>query len=235
MSKHRTSAITAAATLVAVHVVLVTVRHGTQFASLWGNWTGAVSALLAAVVCWSAARSSGSFTRRGWRLVSLSLVLAFLNQFAYTYYFDYLHAPSAALWPSDILVFFWAVPAMMTFFLSPRDPEQWRPLAARLRFRAGLYSGACPRALAPLYPLPMAVLRASHVRSHLLCGSPLLRRPGSRFPRAGPAHSSPDRARLLLSAGSVLLRLRNYNQHHPLRYRCWNLSAGDLARSPLDR
>jgi two-component system cell cycle sensor histidine kinase/response regulator CckA len=122
MFKHRTSAITAAATLVAVHVVLVTVRHGTQFASLWGNWTGAASALLAAAVCWSAARRSGSFTRRGWRLVSLSLVLAFLNQFAYTYYFDYLHAPSAALWPSDILVFFWAVPAMMTFFLSPRDP-----------------------------------------------------------------------------------------------------------------
>ena len=104
-------------------MVLVTVRHGTQFASLWGNWTGAASALLAAAVCWSVARRSSSFTRRGWRLVSLSLVLAFLNQFAYTYYFDYLHAPSAALWPSDILVFFWAVPAMMAFFLSPRDPS----------------------------------------------------------------------------------------------------------------
>jgi two-component system cell cycle sensor histidine kinase/response regulator CckA len=123
MSKHRTSAIAAAATLVAVHVVLVTVRHGTQFASLWGNWTGAASALLAAVVCWSASRQSDSFGKRVWRLVSLSLFLAFLNQFAYTYYFDYLHAPSDALWPSDILVFFWAVPAMMTFFLSPRDPD----------------------------------------------------------------------------------------------------------------
>ncbi len=123
MSKHRTSAIAAAATLVAVHLVLITVRHGTQFASLWGNWTGAASALLAAAVCWSAARRSDSFTRRVWRLVSLSLVLAFLNQFAYTYYFDYLHAPSAALWPSDVLVFFWAVPAMMTIFLSPGDPD----------------------------------------------------------------------------------------------------------------
>jgi PAS domain S-box-containing protein len=36
-------------------------------------------------------------------------------------YFDYLHAPFGELWPSDILVFFWAVPAMMTLFLSPRD------------------------------------------------------------------------------------------------------------------
>ncbi|MGA8645765.1 MAG: PAS domain S-box protein [Candidatus Sulfotelmatobacter sp.] len=122
MSTSRKSAIAAAAVLVVVHLLLVTVRYGTQFAALWGNWIGAVSALLAAVVCWSVSRRADSFGKRVWRLVSLSLFLAFLNQFAYTYYFDYLHAPTNALWPSDILVFFWAVPAMMTMFLSPGDP-----------------------------------------------------------------------------------------------------------------
>ncbi|MFZ0419244.1 MAG: PAS domain S-box protein [Candidatus Sulfotelmatobacter sp.] len=123
MPKDRKSAIAAAAILIAIHLALIAVRYGTPFASLWGNWTGAVSALLAAIVCWSASRRSGPFAKRVWRLVSLSLVLAFLGQFAYTYYFDYRHAPSDTLWPSDILVFFWAVPAMMTLFLSPRDPD----------------------------------------------------------------------------------------------------------------
>jgi two-component system cell cycle sensor histidine kinase/response regulator CckA len=123
MPKDRKSAIAAAAILIAAHLALISIRHGTPFASLWGNWTGAASALLAAVVCWSASRRSGPFGRRVWRLVSLSLLLAFLGQFAYTYYFDYRHAPSDTLWPSDVLVFFWAVPAMMTMFLSPRDPS----------------------------------------------------------------------------------------------------------------
>jgi two-component system cell cycle sensor histidine kinase/response regulator CckA len=58
-----------------------------------------------------------------WRLVFFSLLLALLGQIGYTYYFDYLHAPSSTLWPSDILVFFWVVPAMMTLFLGPRDPN----------------------------------------------------------------------------------------------------------------
>jgi two-component system cell cycle sensor histidine kinase/response regulator CckA len=123
MPRHRTSAIAAAAILIVVHLVLLTLRYGTEFASLWGDWIGAASSLLAAVVCWSASRRSGSFGKRVWRLISLSVVLAFLDQVAYTYYFDYRHALSGMFFPSDILVFFWAVPAMMTLFLSPRDPN----------------------------------------------------------------------------------------------------------------
>ncbi len=123
MSKLRTSALAAAAILVAVHLAILATSYGTQFSSVWGHWTDAVSALVASVVCWFTARQSGSFSRRVWRLVSLSLALAFLSQFAYTFYFDYLHAPYGQVWPSDILVFFWAVPAMMTLFLSPRDPN----------------------------------------------------------------------------------------------------------------
>jgi two-component system cell cycle sensor histidine kinase/response regulator CckA len=121
MSKLRSSALAAAAILVAVHLAILATSYGTQFASVWGHWTDAASALVAAVVSWYAARQSGAFGRRVWRLVSLSLILVFLSQFAYTLYFDYLHAPFGELWPSDILVFFWAVPAMMTLFLSPRD------------------------------------------------------------------------------------------------------------------
>ncbi len=124
MSKLRASALGAAAILVVVHGAILAIGYGTQFASVWGHWTDAASALLAAIVCWFAARQSGSFGRRVWRLVSLSLVLAFLSQFAYTFYFDYMHAPYGAVWPSDVLVFFWAVPAMMTLFLSPRDPDR---------------------------------------------------------------------------------------------------------------
>jgi two-component system cell cycle sensor histidine kinase/response regulator CckA len=123
MPRHRKSAIAAAAILIVVHLVLLTVRYGTEFASLWGDWIGAASSLLAAVVCWSTSRRSGAFGKRVWRLISFSVVLAFLGQVTYTYYFDYRHAPADMLWPSDILVFFWAVPAMMTLFLSPRDPN----------------------------------------------------------------------------------------------------------------
>jgi two-component system cell cycle sensor histidine kinase/response regulator CckA len=124
MSKLRASAVAAAATPVVVHLAILATGYGTHFASLWGHWTDAASALIAAVICWSAARQSGAFGRRVWRLVSLSLVLAFISQFAFTFYFDYLHARSNELWPSDILVFFWTVPAMMTLFLSSRDPSR---------------------------------------------------------------------------------------------------------------
>jgi len=124
MSKLRASALAAAATPVVVHLAILAASYGTKFASVWGHWTDAASALIAAVVCWSAARQSGAFGKRVWRLVSLSLALAFISQFAFTVYFDYLHAPSRELWPSDILVFFWTVPAMMTLFLSPRDPSR---------------------------------------------------------------------------------------------------------------
>jgi PAS domain S-box-containing protein len=124
MSKLRASALAAAATPVVVHLAILATSYGTHFASVWGHWTDAASALIAAVICWSAARHSGTFGRRVWRLVSLSLVLAFISQFVFTLYFDYLHAPNSELWPSDILVFFWTVPAMLTLFLSPRDPNR---------------------------------------------------------------------------------------------------------------
>jgi two-component system, cell cycle sensor histidine kinase and response regulator CckA len=123
MPKHRKSAIAAAALLVVLHLVLLSLRYGTQFASVAGDWIAAATVFLAAIVCWHASRRSGSFGKRTWRLVSFSLALACLGQLFYTYYFDYLHVSSDAIWPSDILVFFWAVPAMMTLFLSPRDPN----------------------------------------------------------------------------------------------------------------
>jgi two-component system, cell cycle sensor histidine kinase and response regulator CckA len=123
MPKHRKPAIAAAALLVVVHLVLLSLRYGTQFASLWGDWIAAATCLVAAIVCWCASRISGPFGKRSWRLVSFSLALVFLGQVFYTYYFDYLHVSSDAIWPSDILVFFWAVPAMMTLFISPRDPN----------------------------------------------------------------------------------------------------------------
>jgi two-component system cell cycle sensor histidine kinase/response regulator CckA len=119
----RRSAIAAAVVLTLAHVVLLLARYGTQVASVWGDWLTAAAVFLAALTCWSAARRSRSFGRRVWRLVSLSLFLAFLGQLVYTYYFDYLHDSITPVWPSDILVFFWAVPAMMTLFLSPRDPN----------------------------------------------------------------------------------------------------------------
>src|SRR5450631_4396239 len=122
-SKLRTPAFAGGVILMLVHGAVLALRYGTEAASRWGDWIGTASILLAAVVCWSAARRSGSFGKRVWRLVFFSLVLALLGQVAYTYYFDYLHVPPATLWPSDILVFFWVVPAMMTLFLSPRDPN----------------------------------------------------------------------------------------------------------------
>jgi len=123
MATHRHTAIAAAAGLIAVHSVLLVFRYGTPTASVWGDWISALAVLLAAIACWSASARSGSFGKRVWRLVSFALGLAFLGHVSYTYYFDYLHAPASTLWPSDILVFFWAVPAMMTLFLSPRDPN----------------------------------------------------------------------------------------------------------------
>jgi len=73
-------------------------------------------------VVWFAARESTTFGRRVWRLISLSLLLATVGGVVYTYLFDFAKSPEV-LWPSDIFVFFWPVPAMMTLFLSPRDPD----------------------------------------------------------------------------------------------------------------
>ncbi len=123
MPKYRSSAISAAAILIVAHLLLLAFRYGTPFASWWTDWIGAAAVLVAAVVSWSAARQSGSFGKRVWRLISFSMLLSLVAQVGYNYYFDYLHAPAGTLWPSDVLFFFWPVPAMMTLFLSPRDPD----------------------------------------------------------------------------------------------------------------
>ena len=123
MSTSRKSAILAAAVLVVAHVGMLAARYGTPLASLWGDWIGSIAGFVGALASWDASRRSGPFGKRVWRLVCFSVVLVSIGQAAYTYYFDYHHDLTGAFWPSDILVFFWAVPAMMTLFLSPRDPN----------------------------------------------------------------------------------------------------------------
>jgi two-component system, cell cycle sensor histidine kinase and response regulator CckA len=123
MSTSRKAAMVAAAVLIVVHVGMLAARYGTPVASLWGDWIGSIAGFVGALASWSASRRSGPFGKRVWRLVCFSVVLVSLGQAAYTYYFDYHHNLTGAFWPSDILVFFWAVPAMMTLFLSPRDPN----------------------------------------------------------------------------------------------------------------
>jgi len=122
MSRLRTSAIAAAAILVLVHVCIVALRYGSETASLWGDWIDTLAPLVATVVCWLSSRRAGPFGRRVWRLAAFSALLSSIGQALYTEYYDYLHAPLGTLWPSDVLVFFWVVPIVMTLFLSPRDP-----------------------------------------------------------------------------------------------------------------
>ena len=128
MSKLRASAIAAAGLLVLIHVGILTVRYGTETASLWGDWIDTIAPLIAAVICFLVSRQSGPFGRRVWRLVGFSALLSVAGQGLYTYYYDYLRAALGTIWPSDVLVFFWIVPASMTLFLSPKDPDsgfQW--------------------------------------------------------------------------------------------------------------
>ena len=121
MSKLRTSALAAAAILLLVHGAVLVFRYGTDMASLWGDWIDAAAPLVGAVVCWMVSRKSGPFGSRVWRLVAISSLITAIGQGLYTDYYDYLHAPLGTIWPSDVLVFFWVVPAVMTLFLSPRD------------------------------------------------------------------------------------------------------------------
>src|SRR3954470_24895795 len=122
MSKLRTSAIAAAVLLVLAHVSVVALRYGSNTASLWGDWIDTLAPLVASVICWQTSQRAGPFGRRVWRLAAFSALLTSLGQGLYTDYYDCLHAPLGTLWPSDILVFFWIVPIVMTLFLSPRDP-----------------------------------------------------------------------------------------------------------------
>ena len=122
MSKLRTTAIAAAAILVLAHVSVLSFHYGSDFASVWGDWIDALAPLVGSVICWQTSLRAGPFGRRVWRMVSFSALLTCLGQGLYTDYYDYLHAPLGTLWPSDVLVFFWVVPIVMTLFLSPRDP-----------------------------------------------------------------------------------------------------------------
>jgi two-component system cell cycle sensor histidine kinase/response regulator CckA len=122
MSKFRTTAIAAAATLILAHGAVLLLWYGTAKASLWGDWIDTLAPLVAAVVSWMVSRQAGPFGRRVWRLVAFSMVITAIGQGLYTDYYDYVHAPLGTLWPSDVLVFSWVVPAAMTLFLSPRDP-----------------------------------------------------------------------------------------------------------------
>ena len=123
MVKFRAPALALAALLIVIHVTVLLLRYGTQIASLWGDWLAGVAAFSAAIACGLAARNAGPFGKRVWRLVAFSAFLAFIGQASYTYYYDYLRDTGLAVWPSDVLVFFWAVPAMMALFLSARDPD----------------------------------------------------------------------------------------------------------------
>ena len=122
MFKYRTSALAAAATLVLLHVGILMFRYGTATASVWGDWIDTATPALATVICWLVSLQAGPFGKRLWRLVSFSSLLAAVGQALYTQYYDYRHTPLGTLWPSDVLVFFWVVPIVMTLFLSPQDP-----------------------------------------------------------------------------------------------------------------
>ena len=121
MSNVRRFAVTAATLLIVVHVTVLIVRYGTDTASVWGDWLDAIAPFVAGLVCYLVSRHAGSYGKRAWLLVSLSAALAGIGQSLYTYYYDYVHASLGTLWPSDFLVFFWIVPAMMTLFVRVRD------------------------------------------------------------------------------------------------------------------
>ena len=106
-----------------VHGAVLALRYGTDTASLWGDWIDTAAPLTAAVICWLVSRDAGPFGKRVWRLVCFATLITTIGQGLYTYYYDYLHAALGTLWPSDVLVFFWIVPIMMTLFLSPSDPN----------------------------------------------------------------------------------------------------------------
>jgi len=124
MSKPRTSAIAAAAILIGIHTAVLAVWYGTETASLWGDWIATAAPLAGAATCFIVSRQAGPFGKRVWRLVGFSMLLTTIGQAFYTDYYDYQHVPLGTLWPSDVLVFFWVVPAMMTLFLGRGDPDR---------------------------------------------------------------------------------------------------------------
>ena len=121
MAKFRTISLGIASALLLAHAGVLVTRYGTDTASLWGDCIDAAAPLVACIICWLVSRRSGPFGKRVWRLVSLSALLTFIGQSLYTYNYDFVHAPLGTLWPSDFLVFFWIVPAIMTLFLRAHE------------------------------------------------------------------------------------------------------------------
>jgi len=84
--------------------------------------------LQTAIVLWSAfcahhvARQSSGRLRQLWMLLAAALFLAAAAQGLETYYQNYVHAPTLAPRPSDILFILWVTPALM--MLLPRVTEE---------------------------------------------------------------------------------------------------------------
>ena len=123
MSKYGAFALAAASLLIVGQIVLLLPRFAAGGVPVGIDWLLAVAVLLAAVTCWVTSRRARPFGRRIWRLISFALFLRFFHEVVSTYYYDYLHASIHTIWPSDFIIFFWAIPAMMALFLSPLDPD----------------------------------------------------------------------------------------------------------------
>src|SRR5436309_1199280 len=234
MSRLRASAWTIAAVLISVHAGVLLTQHGTESASVWGDWIDAVAPFTAAVVCWLVAQRSGPFGKRVWRLVSLSALLTSIGQCLYTYSYDYKHAALGTLWPSDFLVFFWIVPAVMTLFLSVGDSDsglEW------LRFFD--FVQVCTLALAieltQIYvPSRWQASRAIHAIAGAPCGAPVLRPVGGHFPGAWPSQRTSRRESILPAHGRIPGGVWNRAERYAQRAGWRPLCAGDVARPDLD-
>ena len=123
MSKFRTTAIAAAAGLILVHGAVLLLRYGTDDGIALGRldrhrratgrqpWSAG----------WRRARPGPLESVSGAWSLSPLLITA-IGQGSLHRLLRLSARASRHLWPSDVLVFFWVVPAAMTLFLSPRDP-----------------------------------------------------------------------------------------------------------------
>ncbi|MBI2682048.1 MAG: PAS domain-containing protein [Acidobacteriales bacterium] len=68
---------------------------------------------------WSAARNSGWFARKVWRLVTVALAIYTAGQGIVIYYDNVVGAPLFSPWISDQFLFFWVVPLLMATLIDP--------------------------------------------------------------------------------------------------------------------
>lgn len=96
--------------------------HSTAACLLIANSLDAAIILLA-MCCslWAAIRSRG-YPRQLWILLTIALVLALLAQAISAYYQSFVPGSAQAPWPSDVLFFVWAAPALM--ILLPRSGDE---------------------------------------------------------------------------------------------------------------